>query len=570
LNKNKVWEHHACHIYFFQVLGNKKTGKEILMDALKNFASLHFTEQVKLLKDIERKKIPAAIPELIELCKKSDPFDQATAMAENTLRSLLLENEEQTVKGLMSDNANIKKISLQVCCQKKYPSATPILLKLFSTLMSEQSAELISGHQNFNEGFEILSALSLIQPPEALDIFRQYIHHNDALISSLSIEAVGNYKDIDSVDALCKKVAESEADDRYDECDIAVASAIDALAMIDNDKAISFLASKIHHRNPVARRIIHAVFPRLGPKAIHYIAPFLLDPDTDLKIMAVNILGAIGDKKGADFIVEAVDKGHVDHPNVEFAVYEALGQICSMKSLVLLADGLWEQDPSILIAVVSSLNNQINPGVVKKVKQTIEEDQAQAARLIDAVVASRALSLFESLYEDETIGNKMIEAILKLNDKGLCGAFSKKLNAMANQRAQADANKIKSISLSEQKKRILIVDDSKSMLAFYRTVTSVMQITVEAAENGRQALDILESDNSFDLILTDLNMPVMTGIELTQKVRTNHSMGRIPIVVATTESEQSQKLLAKKMGANDFIQKPFTADQLRDKISTFI
>jgi CheY-like chemotaxis protein len=320
----------------------------------------------------------------------------------------------------------------------------------------------------------------------------------------------------------------------------------------------------------VARRIIHEVFPRLGPETIHHIAPFLLNPDTDLKIMAVNILGAIGDKKGADFIVEAVDKGFVDHPNVEFAVYEALGQICSMKSLVLLADGLWEQDPSILIAVVSSLNNQINPGVVKKVKQTIEKDEAQAARLIVAVVASRALSLFEALYEDETIGNKMIEAILKLNDKGLSGAFSKKLNAMENQRAQADANKIKSISSSELKKRILIVDDSKSMLAFYRTVASIMQISVAAAENGRKALDILESDNSFDLILTDLNMPVMTGIELTQKVRANHSMDRIPIVVATTESEQSQKLLAKKMGANDFIQKPFTADQLRDKISTFI
>ena len=543
-----------------------KTGKEIVMDALKNFAALHFTEQVELLKDIEKKKISAAIPDLVELCKKSDPSDQATFMAENTLRALLLEDEEQTVKGLMSDNANIKRISLQVCCQQKCPAATPTLLKL----ISEQSSVLVSGHPNYNEGFEILSALALIQPPEALDIFRQFIHHNDALISSLSIEAVGNYKDIDSVDGLCKIVTDSEADERYEECDIAVASAIDALAMINNDKAISFLASKIHHRNPVARRIIHAVFPRLGPETIQHIAPFLFDPDTDLKIMAVNILGIIGDKKGADFIVEAVDKGLVDHPNVKFAVYDALGHICSMKSLVYLADGLLEQDPSILIAVVSSLNHQINPGVVKKVKLAIEKDASQAARLIVAIVASRALSLFEALYEDESIGNKMIETILKLNDKGLSGAFSKKLNAMENPRARADANKIKSTSASELKKRILIVDDSQSMLAFYRMVASVMQVSVAAAENGRQALDILESDNSFDLILTDLNMPVMTGLELTQKVRANHAMDRIPIVVATTESEQSQEQLARKMGANDFIQKPFTAGQLRKKISSFI
>ncbi|WP_321416223.1 response regulator [uncultured Desulfobacter sp.] len=540
------------------------------MDALKNFASKNFTEQVELLKDIEKKKDYAAIPELAELCKQSDPFDQATFMAKNTLRSLLLENEAYTLKGLMSDNLNLKKISLQVCCRKKCPSATSILLTLFSSLISKQSSELISGHLYYNEGFEILSALSLIQPPEALEIFRQYMHHKDSLIASLAIKTIGQYKDVESVDALCKIVAKAEADDRYEECELTVAGAIDALAMINTDKAISFLASKIHHLNPVARRIIHAVFPRLGPETIHYIAPFLLDADTDVKIMAVNILGAIGDKKGAEFIVEAVDKGIADHPNVKFAVYEALGQMFSMKSLVHLTDGLFEPDPSILIAVVNSLNNQINPGVTKKIKEIIGKDETHASRLINAIVASRAINLFESLYEDETIGNKMIEAILKSNDKGLCGRFSEKLKAMKNKRAGSDANKIKSISSGQSNKKILIVDDSKSMLAFYRTVISAMQISVTAAENGQQAWDILESDNSFNLILTDLNMPVMTGIELTQKVRANNSVDRIPIVIATTESEQSQEQLAKKMGANDFIIKPFSANQLQNKINTLI
>ena len=541
------------------------------MDELKNFASKRFIEQVKLLQDIEKKKVYAAIPGLVELCKKSDPFDQAVVfMAENTLRSLLLENEAQTVKGLMSNNMNIKKISLQVCCRKKCPSATAALVKLFSDLISEQSSELISGHPHYNEGFEILSALSLIQPPEALEIFRQYLHHSDALIASLSIESIGHYKDVDSVDALCKIVEESEADDRYEECDLPVAGAIDALAMMNTDKAISFLASKIHHRNPIARRLIHEVFPRLGAETIRFIAPFLLVDNTDLKIMAITLLGAIGDKKGADFIVDAVDKGITDHPNVRFAVYEALGQIFSMKSLVLLTDGLFEQEPSMLIAVITSLNTQINPGVTKKLKALIGKGGDHASRLINAVVASRSLSLFESLYEDEAIGSKMIETIFKSNDKGLCGAFSKKLKSMEGKRAASDADKIKSISLGQLKKRVLIVEDSKSMLAFYRSVASVMGLSVITAENGQQALDILEQDKSFDLILADLNMPVITGIELTRKVRANSSVDKIPIVIVSTESEQSQAQLAKKMGANDFIKKPFTADQLQDRIKTII
>lgn len=540
------------------------------MDALKNFASKSFIEQVNLLQDVEKKKIYAAIPGLVDLCKKNDPFDQAALMAENTLRSLLLENEAQTVKGLMSDNMNFKKISLQVCCRKKCPSATSALLRLFSDLISGQASELISGHPHYNEGFAILSALSLIQPPEALDIFRQYLEHSDSLIASLSIETIGHYKDVDSVDALCKIVADSEADDCYETCGLAVASTVDALAMINTDKAISFLASKIHHRNPIARRIIHDALTRLGPETIRFIAPFLSADNTDLKIMAVTLLGAIGDKKGADLIVDAVDKGIADHPNVRFAVYDALGQIFSMKGLVLLFDGLSEQDPSILIAVITSLNAQINPGVAKKLKEVIGKGDDHASRLINAVVASRALSLFESLYEDETIGNKMIDAIVKSNDQGLCGAFSKKLKSMAGKRAASDADKIKSISSGQLKKRILIVDDSKSMLAFYCSVASAMGISVITAENGQQALDILEQDKSFDLILTDLNMPVMTGIELTRKVRENSSVDKIPIVIVSTESERSQEQLAMKTGADDFIKKPFTADQLQDKIKRII
>ena len=540
------------------------------MDELKNFASKSFIEQIKLLQDIEKKKDSAAIPGLVALCENSDSADQVAFIAENALRSLLLENEAQTVKGLMSDNMNIRKISLQVCRRKKCPSATPVLIKLFSNLNSEHPLELTSGHPHYNEGFEILSALSLIQPPEALEIFRRYLDHCDPMIASLSIKTIGNYKDVDSVDALCKIVADSEADDCYEECTLTVASASDALAMINTDKAISFLASKIHHRNPVARRIIHALFIRLGPETIPFIAPFVLHDDTNLKIMAVNLIGSIGDKDGADVIVDAFDKGIADHPNVKFAVYEALGKISSLKGLVILMDGLLEKDPSMLIAVITSLNNQRNPGVTKKLKEMIQKADSQAFRLIHAVVVSRSLSLFESLYENETIGNKMIGVVLKSNDRGLCGAFIGKLKSMEGKRAAADAEKIKSISPGQLKKRVLMVDDSKSMLAFYSSVASAMGLSAITAENGQQALQILEEDKSFDLILMDLNMPVITGIELTQKVRSNLSVDKIPIVMATTESEQSQEELAKKMGANDFIRKPFTAEQLEDKIKAFI
>ena len=540
------------------------------MDTLRNFASKSFIEQVELLQDIEINKIDAAIPGLVELCKKRNPSDQAAFIAENTLRSLLLENEAQTVTCLGSDHLNIKKIGLQVCCRKKCPSAAPVLIKLFSDLGLEHFSQLTSGHRDYKQGLDILSAIALIQPPEALGMFRQYMDHPDSLIASLCIEAVGKYKDADSVDVLCEIVAQSEADDHYEECDLTVASAIDALVMINTDQAISFLASKIHHRNPVARRLIHEVFPALGRETIRFIVPFLSQDNTDMKIMAISLLGAIGDEQGADVILDAFGKGRCDHPNVRFAAYEAFGKISTEKSLSRLSEGLLEHDPFILTAVVTSLDHQISLDVVKKIQDIIGKEDEHASRLMQAVVTSRALSLFEAVYGDEQVGGKMVEEIIKSNDKRLYSSFFKKLKSMDGKRAGQDADKIRLTAAGRLKKKVLAVDDSKSILAFYRGVASGMGLLAITAENGRQALDILEKDKSFDLILTDINMPVMTGIELTRKVRADVSINKIPIVVATTESEQSQEQLAKKAGADDFIKKPFTAEQLQEKIKTII
>ncbi len=540
------------------------------MDELKHFSSKDFIDQIKILQEIENKKIHDAIPDLFEVCRQSDPLDPAAFVAQNTLRSLLLENDAQTVRGLLLDDITIKNISLQVCCQKKCPPAAQVLLTLFSDLVSDRSSELTSGHPDYSQAFKILSALSLIQTPETIELFRQYIGHNDSLIASLAVKTIGIYKDAPSIDALCRIVKESEADDRYEECDVVLASAIDALAEIGTDKSVSFLAAHIHHRNPIARRIIHEALTKIGPKTIPFIAPFLLVGDTDLQVMAASLLGEMGDHKGAGILADAVEKGHIDHPNVRFVVYEALGKIPSPQSLACLTRALSEQDPGLLIAVMAALNHQINPDVTTTIKQIIRNKGGQGARIIQAVAASKALNVFEALYDDQTTAGEMIEAIGRSNNAGIVGAFTNKLKSMGGERPQCDADKIKSFASDQARKKILLVDDSKSMLLFYRSVTSDMGMAAKTAENGQQALDILEKDNAFDLVLTDLNMPVMTGIELTRKIRKTASMNTIPIVMVTTESEQSQLQMALKAGVTDFIKKPFTADQLQNKINKIL
>ncbi len=109
--------------------------------------------------------------------------------------------------------------------------------------------------------------------------------------------------------------------------------------------------------------------------------------------------------------------------------------------------------------------------------------------------------------------------------------------------------------------KILIVDDSKSMRQMVQfTLKSTPHELVEA-DDGDVALDIAKRQ-PFDLILTDINMPNMDGLTLTQKLRELSGHQKTPIMILTTESSDEKKVLGRKYGANGWIVKPFTPEKL--------
>ena len=119
------------------------------------------------------------------------------------------------------------------------------------------------------------------------------------------------------------------------------------------------------------------------------------------------------------------------------------------------------------------------------------------------------------------------------------------------------------------KKRVLAVDDSKSILLFYRHVFSNMGMSVETAENGSEGLEILKEDSSFDLIILDMNMPVMDGIDMARNLKDDFMLSEIPIIMVTSESETAQTALAEKVGVNKFLVKPLNESSFREEIEAF-
>jgi len=110
--------------------------------------------------------------------------------------------------------------------------------------------------------------------------------------------------------------------------------------------------------------------------------------------------------------------------------------------------------------------------------------------------------------------------------------------------------------------KVLVVDDSITMVMSLKTTLAMNGFEVETANNGQAALDKLNSGIKPHLIVTDINMPVMGGLELIGKVRAMQGFKFIPILTLTTESDNAKRDQGKRAGATGWIVKPVSGDDL--------
>lgn len=110
-------------------------------------------------------------------------------------------------------------------------------------------------------------------------------------------------------------------------------------------------------------------------------------------------------------------------------------------------------------------------------------------------------------------------------------------------------------------KTVLAVDDSKTMRDMLEYTLKDAGYNVVLAEDGQQGLTQLSS-NSVDLVITDINMPVMNGIEFIKNVRSDVTNRSLPILILTTESGDDLKQQGRAAGATGWIVKPFVPEKL--------
>lgn len=115
--------------------------------------------------------------------------------------------------------------------------------------------------------------------------------------------------------------------------------------------------------------------------------------------------------------------------------------------------------------------------------------------------------------------------------------------------------------------KILVVDDMVTMRRIVKNILKQLGFAnVEEAENGQEALQKLQAD-TYGFVVSDWNMPVMTGIDMLRAIRADEKLKTTPVLMVTAEAQQSNLVEAVQAGVSNYIVKPFTAETLQEKIA---
>lgn len=117
-----------------------------------------------------------------------------------------------------------------------------------------------------------------------------------------------------------------------------------------------------------------------------------------------------------------------------------------------------------------------------------------------------------------------------------------------------------------RKNLILVADDDPPILRLVRTKLQADGYGVVTAMNGQEAVDIFEAERP-DIVILDLMMPVMDGFEAMQQIR---QMSNVPIIMLTARAGQADKIRGLDMGADDYVTKPFSPDELSARVAAVL
>lgn len=524
------------HHMIEEIQANVATG-DILKSkiVLAHIGEVDSKTQNRMIYELSKGSVDFVVPLLVHLLSEHTDVADKMPIIRETLLSSLLAYPEKLPEFVSSDAIEDKTELIRVVGELRYTDATQALLNIAAG--SEEDAEILL----------IIETLGQLGDPEAINTLTDYLYSANRELIIAAVHSLGQLGTPTAMHRLAERMG---TDNEIDFMILSIFAEVQDQVSLEklNDTLRSHYA---HMRSYAKKELVN-----IGPKAVPFLIGNLTHEDSDFLIHTLNVLGDIGDESAISPIRKLVD-GLPKSANVRFAAYEALAMLPLKKGAYTLTAGLTDLEDHVCIAAARAIDRNFSKILGVGIRNLLRGDEEEAKHISKIIVNAQVDKIFVDLAEDE-IFQKLALVYLPHTHEDIREHYYRLL---VDKGFTAFAAKIEGGEDKVIRPKVVAVDDSRMILNIYKATLHELGYEPVLFEFPASALEWLAEEKPL-MVLTDLNMPDITGVQLTEKIREKYSRELLPIIMVTTQNEATDNESAKSAGVNAILHKPFNAKSL--------
>jgi len=496
--------------------------------------------QRKILYALSKGKAGFVAPQLLTLVVEQPELCARQPMVRENLVATL-SSWPETISALLAQaNRGNRQELINLAGKIGAKEAVPALLDLLARAAGDD--EILS----------ILDVLGRIGDAAALNALTDFLYAANRRIIIKAVEAMGRLATPEALEQLARRMGTDN------ELDMMI---LHIFAETQDDFSLAQLNEALRSPFAQARTFAKQQLTGVGARALPLLTRNLTSQDGDLLIHSLNVLGDIGDDQAVAPIRNLL-AGLPVNANVRFAAYEALSLLPVKKGAYTLTEGLSDSEEHVAIAAARAAERNFSSALIAGVKNLLAGARNDALQITKTIIDAQVERLFLGLIENDTFRSLALHYLPRVHRD----VRNWHMNLLKKAGHDELARRIGGEKEVPSRPKVVAVDDSRMILNIYKATLHELGYEPVLFEFPESALNWLQTEKPL-MVLTDLNMPEITGVQLTAKLRENYTARQLPVIMVTTQNESTDNEAARAAGVNLIFHKPFNAKSLGAVIS---
>lgn len=523
-----------------EIKENIKTGDSLKAQlVLSHLADVDQKTKNQLVYLLSRAEIEFSVPLFLYLLQNHVDVTEEMPIIRETLLSILLAFPEKLIEFLDSPKIGDKSELIRLVGELKLEASTPRLLNMIAECDNEAEIHII------------IESLGLIGDPVSINTLTDYLY---AANRELIVAAVQSLGQVGTPTAMHRLAERMGTDNEIDYMILSIFAEVQD--QISLDKLNDTIRSQYAHMRTFAK----SELVKIGPKVVPVLIDNLHRDDPDFIIHTLNVLGDIGDESAVVPIRKLLGN-EPKSANVRFAAYEALALLPLKKGAYTLTAGLTDSEDHVCVAAARAIDKNFSTILGAGIKNLLRGPENEARHIAKIIVNAQVDNIFLNLADDELF-EELALVYLPHTHKDIRDHYYQILKRHGKNEF---AQKLTGKEEETVRPKIVAVDDSRMILNIYKATLHELGYDPVLFEFPASAIEWLATEKPL-MVLTDLNMPDITGIQLTEKIRKRYTSKLLPIIMVTTQNESKDNEDAHMAGVDSILHKPFNAATLGEAI----